>query len=618
MKKLSLKIRIQKIIFMRTITTFLFTLLLTFSLSAQWQPAGDKIKTRWASQIDVNNVLPEYPRPIMERAEWQNLNGLWDYAIQPVGSQKPAGFDGEILVPFAIESSLSGVQKRVGRDNELWYQRTFTVPAKWKNNRILLHFGAVDWKADVWVNDVKVGQHTGGYTPFSFDITPALVNGKNKLVVKVWDPTDQGFQPRGKQVNKPEGIWYTPVTGIWQTVWLEPVPEKYIENIRITPDIDKKTLSVEALVNTTSSADRIEVTVKENGQVVATAQSINNLPVEIAMPENMKLWSPDSPNLYDLEITLWDGAKVLDKVNSYAAMRKYSIKRDDKGIVRLQLNNKDQFQFGPLDQGWWPDGLYTAPTDEALEYDIIKTKDFGFNMIRKHVKVEPARWYTHCDRHGIIVWQDMPSGDRGPGWNSRDYFKGPESMRSAESEANYRKEWKEIIDYLYSNPSVGVWVPFNEAWGQFKTKEIVEWTKQYDPSRLVNPASGGNHYPVGDMLDLHNYPDPQLYLYDAQRATVLGEYGGIGWANKDHLWEPNRNWGYVQFNSSKEVTDEYVKYAEQLKKLILQGFSAAVYTQTTDVEIEVNGLMTYDRELVKVDEERVKKVNQEICNILND
>ena len=603
---------------MRTITTFLFTLLLTFSLSAQWQPAGDKIKTRWASQIDVNNVLPEYPRPIMERAEWQNLNGLWDYAIQPVGSQKPAGFDGEILVPFAIESSLSGVQKRVGRDNELWYQRTFTVPAKWKNNRILLHFGAVDWKADVWVNDVKVGQHTGGYTPFSFDITPALVNGKNKLEVKVWDPTDQGFQPRGKQVNKPEGIWYTPVTGIWQTVWLEPVPEKYIENIRITPDIDKKTLSVEALVNTTSSADRIEVTVKEGGQVVATAQSINNLPVEIAMPENMKLWSPDSPNLYDLEITLWDGAKVLDKVNSYAAMRKYSIKRDDKGIVRLQLNNKDQFQFGPLDQGWWPDGLYTAPTDEALEYDIIKTKDFGFNMIRKHVKVEPARWYTHCDRHGIIVWQDMPSGDRGPGWNSRDYFKGPESMRSAESEANYRKEWKEIIDYLYSNPSVGVWVPFNEAWGQFKTKEIVEWTKQYDPSRLVNPASGGNHYPVGDMLDLHNYPDPQLYLYDAQRATVLGEYGGIGWANKDHLWEPNRNWGYVQFNSSKEVTDEYVKYAEQLKKLILQGFSAAVYTQTTDVEIEVNGLMTYDRKLVKVEEARVKKVNQEICNILND
>lgn len=603
---------------MRTIVTLLFTLLLTFNLAAQWQPAGDKIKTRWATEIDVNNVLPEYPRPIMERAEWQNLNGLWEYAIQPVGKQKPASFEGEILVPFAIESSLSGVQKRVGRDNELWYQREFTVPSKWKNNKVLLHFGAVDWKADVWVNDVQVGQHTGGYTPFSFDITPALVSGKNTVVVKVWDSTDQGYQPRGKQVNKPEGIWYTPVTGIWQTVWLEPVPETYIEDLKITPNIDNNTLKIQALTNTVSSAQKVEVKVKEGDKVVATSQSINNQPVEIIMPENVKLWSPDSPFLYDVEVVLWNGSKQLDKVDSYAAMRKYSTHRDDKGIVRLQLNNKYLFQFGPLDQGWWPDGLYTAPTDEALEYDIIKTKDFGFNMIRKHVKVEPARWYTHCDRHGMIVWQDMPSGDRGPGWNSRDYFKGPESMRTAESEANYKKEWKEIMDYLYSYPSIGVWVPFNEAWGQFKTKEIVEWTKQYDPSRLVNPASGGNHYPVGDMLDLHQYPAPKLYLYDAQRATVLGEYGGIGWANKEHLWEPNRNWGYVQFNSAKEVTDEYVKYAEQLKQLIRQGFSAAVYTQTTDVEVEVNGLMTYDRKLVKVDEARVKKVNQEICNILND
>ena len=597
----------------------LFILLVTTcSLSAQWQPAGDKLKTKWASEIAVNNVLPEYPRPIMERAEWQNLNGLWNYAILPAGKQTPASFDGQILVPFAVESSLSGVQKNVGRDNELWYERTFTVPSKWNNNRVLLHFGAVDWKADVWVNNVKVGQHTGGYTPFSFDITPALAKGKNTLTVRVWDPTDQGFQPRGKQVNKPEGIWYTPVSGIWQTVWLEPVPEKYIENIRITPDIDKKTLTVKALVNAASSTDKIEVIVKENGKVVASAQSINNLPLEIAMPENMKLWSPDSPSLYDLEVTLWEGGKALDKVNSYTAMRKYSMKRDDKGIVRLQLNNNDLFQFGPLDQGWWPDGLYTAPTDEALAYDIVKTKEWGFNMIRKHVKVEPARWYNHCDRLGMIVWQDMPNGDRGSEWQMHRYFDGVERIRSAESEANFRKEWKEIMDYLYSYPSVGVWVPFNEAWGQFKTVEIVEWTKQYDPTRLVNPASGGNHFQVGDMVDLHNYPHPALYLYDAQRATVLGEYGGIGFANKEHLWEPNRNWGYVQFNSSKEVTDEYVKYAEQLKQLIRQGFSAAVYTQTTDVEIEVNGLMTYDRKLVKVDEARVKKVNQEICNILND
>ena len=603
---------------MRTkLIVFLF-LWASLSLKAQWQPAGTQLKTKWASEIDVNNVLPEYPRPIMERGEWQNLNGLWEYAILPVGKSKPGNFDGEILVPFAVESSLSGVQKRVGKENELWYQREFTVPSKWKNQRVLLHFGAVDWKADVWVNDTKVGQHTGGYTPFSFDITPALVSGNNTVVVKVWDPTDEGYQPRGKQVNKPHGIWYTPVTGIWQTVWLEPVPEVHIENLKITPDVDKNHLLVEAVANRSINTGRVEVKVKEGTRVIATGQSINNLPVEVPMPESVKLWSPDSPHLYDLEVILWDGNKQLDKVESYAAMRKYSMARDDKGIVRLQLNNEDLFHFGPLDQGWWPDGLYTAPTDEALEYDVIKTKDLGFNMIRKHVKVEPARWYNHCDRHGIIVWQDMPNGDTGPEWQMRKYFDGVERVRSAESEANFRKEWKEVIDYLYSYPSIGVWVPFNEAWGQFKTEEFAEWTKQYDPTRLVNPASGGNHYPVGDMLDLHQYPAPQLYLYDGQRATVLGEYGGIGWANKEHLWEPDRNWGYVQFNSAKEVTDEYVKYAEQLKQLIRQGFSAAVYTQTTDVEIEVNGLLTYDRELVKVDEERVRKVNQEICNILND
>lgn len=602
---------------MRTKLTFLFVFLLSLSLSAQWQPVGDKLKTKWASEIDVNNVLPEYPRPIMERDSWVNLNGMWDYAILPVGKETPKSFDGKILVPFAAESSLSGVQKEVGTNNELWYHREFTVPSNWKSDRVLLHFGAVDWKADVWVNDIKVGQHTGGFTPFSFDITSALTKGNNKLVVRVWDPTDEGYQPRGKQVKRPEGIWYTPVTGIWQTVWLEPVSNNFIENIKVTPDIDKNILTVEAEMNKRDQSNIIEVKVKEGSRVVATAKSINNQSVEVAMPSNVKLWSPDNPFLYDLEITVVYGSKQVDKIKSYAAMRKYSTKRDEYGIVRLQLNNKDLFQFGPLDQGWWPDGLYTAPSDEALEYDVIKTKELGFNMIRKHVKVEPARWYTHCDRHGMIVWQDMPNGDRGPEWQMHNYFEGVERVRSAESEANYRKEWKEIIDYLYSYPSIGVWVPFNEAWGQFKTQEITEWTKEYDPSRFVNPASGGNHYTVGDMLDLHHYPNPRMFLYDGQRATVLGEFGGIGWANKDHLWVKDRNWGYVQFNSEKEVTDEYVKYAEELKGLIKQGFSAAVYTQTTDVEMEVNGLLTYDRKVVKVDEQRVRKVNQEICNSLN-
>lgn len=590
---------------------------LAAQLHAQWKPVEGRISTQWSEQVNPDNVLPEYPRPIMERTEWKNLNGLWDYAIIEKGKHTPSVFDGKILVPFAVESSLSGVAKTVGAEKELVYRRSFEVPSSWKGKKVLLHFGAVDWKTDVWVNDVKVGSHTGGFTPFSFDITEALQGKNNTLMVKVWDPTDKGYQPRGKQVSRPEGIWYTPVTGIWQTVWLEPVSESYIQDLRITPDIDNSLLSLKALVKDATSKDLVEVKVFDGQQLIAQGKSINGECVQVAMPENAKLWSPESPFLYTLKVSLKQNGKLVDEVSSYAAMRKYSSKRDANGIVRLELNNKPLFQFGPLDQGWWPDGLYTAPTDEALLYDIQKTKDFGFNMIRKHIKVEPARWYTYCDKLGIIVWQDMPSGDRNPEWQNRKYFEGTEMKRSAESEACYRKEWKEIMDALYSYPCIGTWIPFNEAWGQFKTPEIVEWTKQYDPTRLVNPASGGNHYTCGDMLDLHNYPAPELYLYDAQRATVLGEYGGIGWVVQGHIWEPDRNWGYIQFNSSKEVTDEYVKYAEKLYDLIPRGFSAAVYTQTTDVEVEVNGLMTYDRKVIKLDEKRVREINRKLCESLN-
>ena len=593
-------------------------LIVSLGVSAQWKPAGDKIRTPWAEEINPNQVLPEYPRPIMERKDWKNLNGLWQYAIIQKGEHLPQAYEGDILVPFAVESSLSGVGRLMDENQELVYQRTFDVPSNWKGQQILLHFGAVDWKTDVWVNDVKVGTHTGGFTPFSFDITPALsAKGNNKLVVKVWDPTDKGPQPRGKQVSKPRGIWYTPVSGIWQTVWLEPVNAKHIENLRILPDIDHNTLTVTAAVSGCASTDLVEVKVYDGEQLVATGKSINGQPVEVSMPKEQKLWSPDSPFLYTLKVSLNSKGKVVDKVDSYAAMRKFSTGRDENGIVRLQLNNKPLFHYGPLDQGWWPDGLYTAPSDEALAYDVKKTKDWGYNMIRKHIKVEPARWYTHCDRMGIIVWQDMPSGDKNPQWQNKQYFTGTELKRTPESEAHYRKEWKEIMDCLYSYPCIGVWVPFNERWGQFKTEEIAEWTKQYDPSRSVNPASGGNHYTCGDMLDLHNYPAPEMYLYDAQRATVLGEYGGIGLVLKDHLWEPNRNWGYIQFNSAKEVTDEYVKYAQKLYDLIPRGFSGGVYTQTTDVEIEVNGLMTYDRKVIKVEEDRIREINQRICNSLS-
>ena len=595
----------------------LFALALCSPTYAQWKPAGDKIKTPWGEQLNPKNVLPEYPRPIMERHEWKNLNGSWNYAITKKGEAAPGNYQGEILVPFAVESSLSGVGKRINEHQELWYQRTFDVPSSWKGKQILLHFGAVDWKADVWVNDVKVGEHTGGFTPFYFDITSALNKGNNQLVVKVWDPADRGEQPRGKQVERPEGIWYTPVTGIWQTVWLEPVAAQHIAHLKTTPDIDKKTVKVEVTTNV-CSPDKVEVKVFDGKNLVAKGAALNGVPVELTMPEDVKLWSPESPSLYDMEVTLYKDGKAIDQVKSYTALRKFSTHKDKNGITRLQLNNKDYFQFGPLDQGWWPDGLYTAPTDEALVYDLKKIKDFGYNMVRKHVKVEPARWYTYCDQLGLIVWQDMPNGGRGPAeWQMHKYYDGADAIRSAKSEANYRKEWKEIIDYLYSYPSIGVWVPFNEAWGQFKTPEIAAWTKEYDPSRLVNPASGGNHYTCGDILDLHNYPGPNLYLYDPTRATVLGEYGGIGMALKGHLWLADKNWGYVKFNTPEEVTNEYIKYADHLLELIEKGFSAAVYTQITDVEEEVNGLVTYDRKVIKVDEPKIKAINQKICNSLN-
>ncbi len=609
-------LKTEKIIMKNKIIVLLF-LFLGYITNAQWKPQGDKIKTKWAAQVDPNKTLPEYPRPIMERRQWKNLNGLWNYAIQDLGKTAPSKYDGQILVPFAVESSLSGVMKQVGAEKELWYSTTFSIDSGWKKKNILLHFGAVDWKTEVWINNVKVGSHTGGYTPFSFDITPFVKKGKNqKLVVKVWDPSNDGPQPRGKQVKNPEGIWYTPVTGIWQTVWIEPVNKKSITNLKTTPNVDQNSISIKADVVGAQEGDIIEITVFDGGKEIANEKAVVGENLDITL-NNLKLWSPESPFLYQTKISLISNDKVIDEVKSYFAMRKISSKRDEFGIIRMQLNNKDYFQFGPLDQGWWPDGLYTAPTDEALKYDIIKTKELGFNMIRKHVKVEPDRWYTHCDQLGILVWQDMPSGDDQPIWQDRKYFDGTELQRSAKSEEIYRKEWKEIMDHLYSYPSIVVWVPFNEAWGQFKTVEITEWTKKHDPSRLTNSSSGGNHFQTGDILDLHHYPGPEMYLYDARRVTVLGEYGGIGLPIEGHLWRANDNWGYVKFKNENEVTTEYIKYAQVLKNFVKSGFSAAVYTQTTDVEGEVNGFMTYDRKVDKMDFKKINKINTEVINVLN-
>lgn len=593
-------------------------LALALCAQAQWKPAGDKIKTQWAEQVNPKSVLPEYPRPLMERSEWQNLNGEWEYAIKPLGEVEPASFDGNILIPFAVESSLSGVQKEVGEKNELWYKRSFTVPAKWKGKDVMLNFGAVDWKAEVFVNDVLVGSHKGGYTPFSFNITPFLKgSGAQKLVVRVWDPSDKGYQPIGKQTSNPQGIWYTSVTGIWQTVWLEPVASNHITAVKSIPNVDANALNVTVGASTPCVTSIVEVKLLDKGAVVASAKGVQGQELRLGV-KNPTLWSPENPYLYDMSITLSQNGKVIDQVKSYTAFRKISVEKDQNGILRMCLNNKPLFHYGPLDQGWWPDGLYTAPTDEALLYDIKKTKEWGFNMIRKHVKVEPARWYYHCDKEGILVWQDMPSGDMGNRWEPHKYNGGTDKERSVESVANYYQEWKEIMDLGVSHPSIVVWIPFNEAWGQFDTEKVVAWTKAYDPSRLVNPASGGNHRPCGDILDLHNYPGPDMFLFDAQRVTVLGEYGGIGLPLENHLWWNKRNWGYIQFKNSDEVTAEYVKYANELKGFVKRGFSAAVYTQTTDVEGEVNGLMTYDRKVIKINEAKVKAANQSVIKSMNE
>ncbi|RYY18292.1 MAG: beta-galactosidase, partial [Chitinophagaceae bacterium] len=570
--------------------------------------------------VDPAKPLPEYPRPQMVRSDWINLNGSWQYAILPKSQANiPAAYSGNILVPFAVESALSGVGKTVGKDSLLWYERTVTIPANYRKSNILLHFGAVDWLCDIYVNGKKVGSHQGGYDPFSFDITTAVTkSGPQKITVSVWDPSDNGPQPRGKQINRPHGIWYTPVTGIWQTVWLESVPKTYIATTVQTPDVDKKSLSVKAKVESAQPGDLVIVSAWKGSEKLAEQSAEAEQEINLALP-NAALWSPDKPNLYDLKIAVVRKGKKVDEVSSYFAMRKISMAPDASGIQRMLLNDQFVFQYGPLDQGWWPDGLYTAPTDEALKFDIEKTKEMGFNMIRKHVKVEPARWYRYCDSIGLLVWQDMPSGDLGNRWESRPgiYGKGTDKDRTPESELIYRTEWNEIMQDLHNFPSIVVWVPFNEAWGQFKTAEITEWTKKKDPSRLVNSASGGNFEPVGDIMDLHNYPEPLMpepSIYGSKQVIVLGEFGGLGLPVESHTWQEKNNWGYQSFKNKQELLKRYSELMNSIPNLIQKGLSAAVYTQTTDVEVETNGLMTYDRKEIKIPVVDLKALHDKLYN----
>ena len=604
----------------RIIASFAALLAVAGMLSAQqWAPAGDRIKTKWADEVSPTNAHPEYPRPQMVRQDWQSLNGLWDYAITPKSQPCPRSFDGKILVPFAIESSLSGVGRTFTADDALWYKTTFSVPSAWKGKRLMLNFEAVDWKAEDLVNDIKTGSHTGGYTHFSFDVTPYLKSGANSLVVRVEDATDNDFQPRGKQVSKPNGIWYTAVSGIWQSVWIEPVALAHITDYNVVSSINDKAINVSVDAAGTQEGDVVKVFLLDGGigystdtanaakpaadglyAVLASGMTVpgGSVTLNVASP---KLWSPDSPYLYGLDIQILRNGKVVDRVASYTAMSEVGAYRKNGNTKLMGLNGEGIFQLGPLDQGWWPDGLYTAPTDEAL------------NMIRKHIKVEPDRWFYYCDQLGIIVWQDMPSFAVSKRWGMYYYGEGEDWPASPEAKSNYYKEWTEIINQVKKFQCIAVWVPFNEAWSQFDTKDVVAYTKKLDPTRLVNQSSGGNwEEGVGDILDNHHYPYPAFRMWDKNMINVLGEYGGIGLPIEGHLWQADKNWGYVQYKNGDEVLAEYTDFAEQLKQLIKQGCSAAVYTQTTDVEIEVNGLMTYDRKVIKMDEKKLRAVNEGI------
>ena len=582
----------------------------------EWAPAGDHIRTSWAEEINPAKVHQEYPRPQMVRDSYLNLNGMWEYAITPKESDEMPAPEGHILVPFPLESSLSGVAGSLDAEHALWYRRSFKLPCSWKKKSVILHFGAVDWGCELWVNGHKAGEHRGGYTAFDFYISPFLTSGKQEIILKVTDATEEGsLQPRGKQTFSPErgSIWYHPVSGIWQTVWAEAVDKwGHIADYQALGKIDG-TLRVFSEIRGDGEA---EVELLDGGKVIASAKATDGrATLKIDEPH---LWSPDDPYLYDLHIKLVKDGKTIDKVEGYTAFREISVMDDADGHKRMALNGKPLFQYGPLDQGWWPDGLYTAPCDEALKFDLERTKEFGFNMIRKHVKVEPDRWYYHCDKLGILVWQDMPSVDRCKGeyWAQGidKYDAGNSDQLSMMARGNFIHEWQDIINQHKKFPCIVVWVPFNEAWGQFDTEQIVKMTKIMDPFRLVNMASGGNWISggVGDILDSHHYPNPAMRIWDPALVNVLGEYGGIGLPVEGHTWVDQRNWGYVKLSSVEETTAKYEEFSKQLLPLVKEGCSAAVYTQTTDVEREVNGLMTYDRKVDKLIPSRVAAANREV------
>ncbi len=584
---------------------------------------ANNLKTRWFDKVDKDCPLAEYPRPQLVREKWLCLNGQYDYAITSAKAEPPAVYDGKILVPFSIESELSGVQQPLLPDCCLWYRRFFSLDESFDGKNTILHFGAVDWQCRIYINGTQVGEHTGGYCAFSFDITNLLKDGDNELVVWVTDPTDTGWQQRGKQTIKPHGLWYTATSGIWQTVWLEPVDLCYIQNIKLLPDIDDSTIRVTTAIVAGYQAENttIKATVYESDKKIISQEITCDSAILIP---NAKLWSPESPFLYDLRLELFKDDKLCDSVQSYFGMRKFSVEQDFASIPRLFLNNKPYFQKGLLDQGYWCDGILTPPSDEAMIYDIESMKNLGFNMMRKHIKIEPLRWYYHCDRIGMIVWQDMVSGGEyignflagvlpilGVHVKDDKYKRFKRSNPVARTQ--FKSELFEMIDMLYNSVAIGCWVPFNEGWGQFDAKEIAETVKEYDDSRVVDHASGWHDQGGVQLKSVHRYILPVRLPKPDSRPFVLSEFGGYSRVVNGHVWNIKKCFGYRMFKDEASLTRAYKKLLEcQIIPLVNKGLCATVYTQVSDVENEVNGILTYNRERLKLDPDTVRALNKKL------
>lgn len=581
------------------------------------------MKSLWTDKIDVKKPLQDYPRPQFARDCWQNLNGEFEYHIATRGEKWIEDYTGTINVPFAIESLLSGVEKPLRPTDRLWYRKVFTVNDELKGKRIYLNFEAVDWQCKVYINKELVGKHTGGYCEFSFDITDYLTDGENILTVCVYDPTESGWQQRGKQDNHPHGFWYTATSGIWQTVWLEGVDENHISSFKLTPDVDNGCFNIKTEISAGTYNSLMLYVYDGEDEIISQEISTDE---NVSMPSDFKLWSPEEPNLYDIELNLIKDGKITDTVKSYFGMRKFGIGKDKFGVMRLMLNNKPYFQKGLLDQGYWPDGGLTAPCDEAMIFDIKEMKRLGFNMLRKHIKVESMRWYYHCDRLGMLVWQDMISGGAyignlfaGVMPNIVPHLKDDKynifNRERKEARDDFKRELGEMINQLYNVVSIFCWVPFNEGWGQFDAVKICNYVKSMDTSRVVDHASGWYDQRGGDIQSMHRYVFPvTMPKLDNKRAFVITEFGGYQNTYTGHTWTENKTFGlYLKFKNKETLTNAYKKlFEKQIIPLIDKGLSGTVYTQVSDVENELNGIYTYDRVHLKIEEDVIIDINNKL------